>query len=152
MSDKIRLSRLTTGVFSSTTDLWETPQDFYDRLNEEFHFDLDPCALPDNAKCEKYFTPEEDGLKQDWQGHRVFCNPPYGTAIKHWVKKCYDEARKGVLVVMLIPARTDTSYFHDYIYHKAEIRFIRGRLKFGKAQQGAPFPSMVVVFNFSHNK
>lgn len=80
-------------------------------------------------------------------GYKVFCNPPYGSNIKHWVKKCHDEAQKGTLVVMLIPARTDTSYFHDYIYHKAEIRFIRGRLKFGNADQGAPFPSMVVVFN-----
>ena len=140
-------NKMTKGLFSSNTDLWATPQDFFDELNEEFNFDLDPCALPDNAKCKKYFTPEDDGRKQDWSGHRVFCNPPYGSAIKHWVKKCHDEAQKGALVVMLIPARTDTSYFHDYIYHKAELRFIRGRLKFGNAEQGAPFPSMVVVFN-----
>ena len=142
-----RPSRLTSGVFSSTTDLWATPQDFFDELNEEFEFTLDPCATPDNAKCAKFFTKEQDGLKQDWTGERVFCNPPYGRAIGAWVKKCHDEAQKGTLVVMLIPARTDTSYFHDYIYHKAEIRFIRGRLKFGGASQGAPFPSMVVIYN-----
>ena len=142
-----RPSRLTSGVFSSTTDLWATPQDFFDELNEEFEFTLDPCATPDNTKCAKFFTKEQDGLKQDWTGERVFCNPPYGRAIGAWVKKCHDEAQKGTLVVMLIPARTDTSYFHDYIYHKAEIRFIRGRLKFGGASQGAPFPSMVVIYN-----
>ena len=135
------------GLFTSKTEIWATPQDFFDKLNEEFHFDLDPCALPENAKCAKYFTPQDDGLKQDWQGYRVFCNPPYGRKIGAWVKKCYDEAQKGTMVVMLIPARTDTSYFHDYIYHKAEIRFIRGRLKFGGAEQGAPFPSMIVVYN-----
>ncbi len=135
------------GLFSSNTELWATPQAFFDQLNKEFGFTLDPCALPDNAKCAKFFTPEDDGLTQDWSGERVFCNPPYGRKIAAWVKKCHDEAQKGVLVVMLIPARTDTSYFHDYIYHKAEIRFVRGRLKFGNAEQGAPFPSMVVIYN-----
>ena len=140
-------SMINKGLFTSNTDLWATPQEFFDRLNEEFHFTLDPCANDENHKCPTYFTKEQDGLKQDWQGHRVFCNPPYGRAIGAWVKKCHDEAQKGALVVMLIPARTDTSYFHDYIYHKAELRFIRGRLKFGNAEQGAPFPSMVVVFN-----
>ena len=139
------------GLFSSNTELWATPQDFFDKLNEEFGFTLDPCALPDNAKCAKFFTPEDDGLAQDWSGERVFCNPPYGRKIAAWVKKCHDEAQKGVFVVMLIPARTDTSYFHDYIYHKAEIRFIRGRLKFGNADQGAPFPSMVVIYG-TNNK
>ncbi len=135
-------------MFSSKTDLWSTPQDFFDNLNEEFNFTLDPCATPDNAKCKKYFTKETDGLKQNWQGETVFCNPPYGKAIKHWVKKCYEESLKpDTTVVMLIPARTDTAYFHDYVYHKAEeIRFIRGRLKFGEAKNSAPFPSMVVVF------
>ena len=141
------MSKMTKGLFSSNTDLWATPQDFFDKLNEEFHFDLDPCATHENAKCPIYFTKEDDGLSKDWSGYRVFCNPPYGSAIKHWVKKCHDEAQKGTLVVMLIPARTDTSYFHDYTYHKAELRFVRGRLKFGNAEQGAPFPSMVVVYN-----
>lgn len=135
------------GLFSSNTELWSTPQDFFDELNKEFDFDLDPCALPENAKCAKFFTPEDDGLAQDWTGHRVFCNPPYGRKIAAWVKKCHDEAQNGTLIVMLIPARTDTSYFHDYIYGKADLRFVRGRLKFGNSKQGAPFPSMVVIYN-----
>lgn len=138
----------TAVIFSSKTDEWSTPQDFFDELNKEFNFTLDPCATPENAKCEKYYTKEDDGLKQDWSGETVFCNPPYGRAIKDWVKKCYEESKKpNTTVVILIPARTDTSYFHDYIYHKAkEIRFIRGRLKFGNAKNSAPFPSMVVIF------
>jgi len=135
-------------MFSSKTDLWATPQEFFDELDSEFSFTLDPCATPENAKCQKYYTEKENGLNQDWAGETVFCNPPYGRAIKDWVKKCYEESRKShTTVVMLIPARTDTAYFHDYIYHKArEVRFIRGRLKFGNATNSAPFPSMVVVF------
>jgi phage N-6-adenine-methyltransferase len=135
-------------MYASQTDLWSTPQDFYDELDNEFSFTLDPCATTQNAKCEKYFTKEVDGLSQNWQGESVFCNPPYGTAIKHWVKKCYEESRKpNTTVVMLIPARTDTNYFHEYIYHKAkEIRFVKGRLKFGGSKNSAPFPSMVVVY------
>jgi len=133
--------------FSSKSNEWETPQDFFDELDKEFHFTLDPCATHKNAKCKKYYTKEEDGLKQDWGGETVFCNPPYGREIAKWVRKCYEEAQKpNTTVVMLIPARTDTSYFHDYIYGKAEIRFIRGRLKFGDGTSPAPFPSMVVIF------
>ena len=135
-------------MFSSKTDMWSTPQDFFDKLNEEFNFDLDPCSTHENAKCKEHYTILEDGLKQDWSGHRVFVNPPYGRVLKEWVKKCSDESKKdNTTVVMLIPARTDTSYFHDYIYKKAkEIRFIRGRLKFGDSKNAAPFPSMVVIF------
>ena len=135
-------------MFSSKTDLWSTPQDFFDKLNEEFNFDLDPCSTHENAKCKKHYTIEENGLKQDWGGHSVFVNPPYGREIKEWVKKCsFESKKKNTTVVMLIPARTDTSYFHDYIYKKAkEIRFIRGRLKFGDSKNPAPFPSMVVIF------
>lgn len=135
-------------MFSSKTDDWGTPQEFYNELDKEFNFNLDPCADAENAKCTTYFTKEDDGLKQNWQGHTVFCNPPYGKVIKDWVKKCYEESQKpNTTVVMLIPARTDTSYFHDYIYHKVkEVRFIRGRLKFGDSKNSAPFPSMVVVF------
>jgi site-specific DNA-methyltransferase (adenine-specific) len=117
-------------------------------LNEEFEFTLDPCATSDNAKCKKYYTINENGLEQDWQGETVFCNPPYGRAIKDWVRKCYEESKKpDTKVVMLIPARTDTVYFHEYIYNKVdEVRFVKGRLKFGDAINSAPFPSMVVVF------
>lgn len=135
-------------LFSSENEVWATPQDFYDKLNEEFSFNLDPCAISENAKCDTYFTPEQDGLTQNWQGYTVFCNPPYGRKIYSWVKKCSEESKKeNTTVVMLIPSRTDTRYFHDFIYHKAkEIRFVKGRLKFGGAKNSAPFPSVVVVF------
>lgn len=139
---------INTGLFSSITAEWATPQAFFDELDREFHFDLDPCATDSNAKCELYYTVEDDGLTKNWGGRRVFCNPPYGREIGKWVKKCYEESQKpDTLVVLLIPARTDTAYFHEYIYKKArEIRFIRGRLHFNEAKQGAPFPSMVVIF------
>ena len=135
-------------MFSSKSNDWSTPQDFFDELNAEFGFTLDPCADEFNHKCNKYFTEGEDGLLQDWGGEIVFCNPPYGKAIKDWVRKAYIEGCKpNTTVVLLIPARTDTAYFHDYIYHEAkEIRFIRGRLKFGNSKNAAPFPSMVVVY------
>lgn len=137
----------TSVMFSSKTDQWETPQAVFDELNREFGFNLDPCADEENHKCERFFTAAEDGLKQDWGGYRVFCNPPYGRALPAWVEKCYREGCKdNTLVVLLIPARTDTTYFHDFIQHRAEIRFIRGRLKFGNSKTGAPFPSMIVVF------
>ena len=133
-------------MFSSATDQWATPQDFFDKLNAEFNFTLDPCADANNHKCDKYFTKEDDGLRQSWKGHTVFCNPPYGKVIKDWVKKSYEESQQeNTTVVMLIPARTDTAYFHEFIYGKAEVRFIRGRLKFGDSKNAAPFPSMVVV-------
>lgn len=133
-------------MFSSKTDQWATPQWFFDDLNKEFNFTLDPCADDSNHKCDKYFTKKEDGLLQDWSGEIVFCNPPYGREIGKWVKKAYEEHQKGATVVILVPARTDTRWFHDYIYQKAELRFIKGRLKFGDATNSAPFPSMVVIF------
>lgn len=136
-------------LFSSNKDDWETPQDFFDKLNEEFHFDLEPCADKDNHKCENFFTKEDDGLLKDWEGHTVFCNPPYGAkSTSDWIRKCAEESCKpNTTVVMLIPARTDTIAFHKYIYGKAEIRFIKGRLKFGGSKNSAPFPSMLVIFN-----
>ena len=138
----------TNVMFSSATDQWATPQGFFDELNEEFNFTLDPCADEFNHKCEKYFTKEQDGLLQEWSGERVFCNPPYGRETQNWVRKCFQEVTAGdcPLAVMLIPARTDTRWFHDYIYKKAEIRFVKGRLKFGDSANSAPFPSMVVIF------
>jgi len=143
------MTNLKTMLSSKDMD-WETPQDFFDELDNEFHFTLDPCATSKTAKCKKFYAKEEDGLIQDWSGEVIFCNPPYGSAIKHWVKKCHDESEKSnTKVVMLIPARTDTIYFHEYIYHKAEIRFVKGRLKFGGEQREsgpAPFPSMIVIF------
>lgn len=135
--------------FSSKSNEWTTPQSFFDELNDEFQFTLDPCADDINHKCDKYFTKETDGLLQDWAGEHVFCNPPYGKEIGRWVEKSFLEAKKPhSCVVMLIPARTDTKYFHQYIYNQpnVEIRFVKGRLKFGDGKNSAPFPSMVVVF------
>lgn len=134
-------------MFSSKTDLWATPQEFFDELNKEFSFSLDVCALPENAKCKDFYTPEVDGLSQPWTG-RVWCNPPYGREIGKWVTRAYLSVCSGnaELVVLLLPARTDTRWFHDYIYQKAEVRFIKGRLKFSGAKYNAPFPCMVVVF------
>lgn len=136
------------GLFSSVTDLWATPQAFFFGLDMEFGFTLDPCALPTNAKCKKFYTPDDDGLSKSWEGEVVFCNPPYGRVIYDWVQKCSEESRKpNTIVVALLPARTDTRYFHEFIYGKAkEIRFVKGRLKFGNSKNSAPFPSMVVVF------
>lgn len=134
-------------MFSSNTNEWATPQAFFDELNKEFAFTLDPCATAQNAKCSRFFTKEINGLAQSWRGETVFCNPPYGRDISKWVAKAFAEtaAGGGTIVVMLIPARTDTAYFHDYIYGKHEIRFVRGRLHFNDSKAGAPFPSMVVV-------
>ena len=139
---------ITSGMFTSRTDEWATPSKTFQELDAEFHFTLDPCASAENHKCARYFTKEQDGLAQNWGGQIVFCNPPYGRAIAAWVRKCAEESRKpGTQVVALIPARTDTAYFHDYIYHKArEIRFLRGRLHFNDAPNAAPFPSMIVIF------
>jgi site-specific DNA-methyltransferase (adenine-specific) len=132
-------------MFSHKSNEWATPQDFFDELNNEFHFTLDPCSTHGNAKCANHYTAEEDGLSKKWGGQTVFCNPPYGRELPKWVKKCYEESQRAT-VVMLIPARTDTRWFHDYIYGKAEIRFIKGRLKFGDGKSPAPFPSMVVIY------
>lgn len=142
----------TNVMFSSATDLWETPQEFFDKLDKEFGFDVDVCATAENAKCPIYFSPEADGLKMCWSGV-CWCNPPYGREIGKWVKKAHDAACEGhATVVMLLPARTDTKWFHDYIYGTAEIRFVKGRLKFGGSKHGAPFPSMVVVFDKRQNR
>ena len=133
-------------VFSRKSDEWETPLDFYETLNKEFDFNLDPCATHENHKTEMYFTLEDDGLSKNWGGYNVFCNPPY-SEIKKWVQKADQECRKqNTLIVLLVPARTDTIWFHDYIYKKHEVRFIKGRLRFGNSTQNAPFPSMIVIF------
>ena len=144
-------------MFSSANNRWCTPKDFFNKLDQEFDFTLDPCCTEKSALCKQYFTPNEDGLKQNWGGYRVFVNPPYGRQIGKWVKKCYEEGQKpNTTVVMLIPARTDTRYFHDYIFGKTEIRFIKGRLKFinldyegdekDRKMSSAPFPSCIVIF------
>lgn len=138
-------------LFSSDKNYWETPKELFQKLNEEFNFTLDAAASHNNHKCDKYFTEKDDGLSKNWEGNVVFCNPPYGrkeTGL--WTKKCYEESLKpNTTVVLLIPARTDRQSFHDYILGKAEIRFIKGRLKFeinGEPIGTAPFPSMICVF------
>jgi len=152
--------------FSSKTDEWATPQDFFDKLNETYKFNLDPCANNKNHKCKFYFTRNDNWLSMDWRIYdfhlwliwnnqyypsRVFCNPPYWRALKDWVKKASEEIKKDYcdLIVMLIPARTDTKYFHEYIYRKEniEIEFIKWRLKFWDSKNAAPFPSMLIIFN-----
>ena len=133
-------------MFSSKTDLWATPQDFFDKYDTVFHFETDVCALPENAKCKRFFTPEMDGLKQEWTGV-CWMNPPYGRQISKWVQKAYESARDNLAtVVCLLPARTDTRWFHDYILPHAEVQFIKGRIKFGGAKENAPFPNMLVTF------
>lgn len=133
--------------FSSKTNEWSTPQYTFDALNKEFNFTLDVAATKENTKCDRYFTEKEDGLAQSWDNETIWCNPPYGRTLRKWVEKA--SSIKNGKVVMLIPARTDTSYFHDFIYKKpnVEIRFIRGRLKFGGSKNSAPFPSMIIIFN-----
>jgi len=136
-------------MFSSKSMEWETPQDFFDRLNWRFGpFDLDPCATRESAKCDTFYTKDDDGLSQDWGGKTVFVNPPYGRGIHKWIRKAYEESRKEeTRVVMLIPARPDTRYWHDYVMKAKEIHLVRGRLKFGTSANAAPFPSAVVVFD-----
>jgi len=134
--------------FSSDSEEWETPQAFFDKLHKKFDFTLDPCASEQNYKCNYYFTEKDEGLKLSWKGHRVFMNPPYGREIGKWIKKAYEESKQSnTLVVALIPARTDTVYWHDYVMKSSCIYFIKGRLKFGQSKNSAPFPSAVVVFN-----
>lgn len=133
--------------FSSKKMDWTTPQAFYEELHKEFHFTLDAAASKENTKCPKYFTEENSALVQSWKGETVFCNPPYGNELKKFVEKAYQEHKEhGNTIVLLVPARTDTRYFHDFIYGKAEIRFIKGRLKFSDGKSSAPFPSMVVIY------
>lgn len=131
--------------FSSASENWATPQDFFDRVAEEFGpFDLDACASPMNAKCARYFSIADDGLAQEWRG-RVWMNPPYGRTIGLWMRKAWESSQAGAIVVCLVPARTDTAWWHDYAA-KGRVRFIRGRLKFAGHHKDAPFPSAIVVF------
>ncbi len=132
-------------LLTSKTDMWETPQELFDQLNEKWHFDIDLCAVSENAKCSKYYDPETDSLLQKWEGI-CWMNPPYGREIKKWIKKAYEAAKNGeATVVCLVPSRTDTIWWHSYCL-KAEIEFIKGRLKFGDSKNPAPFPSAIVVF------
>lgn len=140
------------GMMSSRTSEWSTPQDLYDRLNAEFGpFDLDPCATAENAKCRRWYgwSPAGGGLNENWLG-RVFMNPPYGREIGKWMKKAYESAKRGALVVCLVPSRTCTAWWHDYAM-KGEIRFLRGRVRFGGGKNPAPFPSAIVIFRVGPN-
>lgn len=131
--------------YSSATDEWPTPQKIFDGLNAEFGFTLDPCCTAESAKCSKFYTKAEDGLQQDWSTERVFMNPPYGRDISQWMKKAYGESLRGALVVCLVPARTDTEWWHTYAM-RGEIRLYKGRIKFVGGKANAPFPSAVVIF------
>jgi len=139
-------------IATSKTDLWATPQSLFDKLHAEFSFDLDVAADASNHKCARYFTEEQNGLDQDWSGARIWCNPPYGRVIADFVRKGYEATINGKaqLAVYLVPVRTDTKWFHDFVLPSidngmAEVRFIKGRVKFGDSKVGAPFPSMVIV-------
>lgn len=137
--------------FSSAKQDWTTPRELFDVLNAEFNFGTDAAASRDNALCPAYFDEGMDALKPTacWVGSgAVFCNPPYGRTLGKWIAKASEEAAKGATVVMLIPARPDTKAWHEHILNRpnVEVRFLKGRLKFGGVKTPAPFPSAVVVF------
>lgn len=140
---------LQKAMVSSKTNEWATPQYFFNKLNEEFNFTLDPCSTKENKKCNKNYTMEDDGLNKNWGGYKVFMNPPYGGHTGDWIKKAYESSLiKDTLVVCLIVSATDRSYWHEWIFPYAnEVRFIRGRLKFGDSKHTAPFASAIIVFN-----
>ena len=152
--------KITNQFYSRTeksSDRWQTPKYFFKLLDEKFKFTLDPCTDTDNwLGCDKYFTKEQNGLKQDWKGERVFVNPPFSQIKdkkdrKGWVWKCYNEGiKENTLVVMIIPPRTDTKYWHDYIMKANEIWFCKGRVNFlqkgEKPENGSTFPLAVIVF------
>lgn len=135
------------GLMTSNTDLWSTPRDFFNDYNAIYQFDVDVCATAENALCAKFYSPEDNGLSKEWHGV-CWMNPPYGREIGKWMKKAYESSLHGATVVCLVPARTDTAWWHDYAM-KGNIEFIRGRLKFGSSKNSAPFPSAVVVFQRS---
>lgn len=132
-------------LFSSNSPEWETPPALFSIFDDQYHFTLDVCATKANAKCKRFFSPEDDGLAQDWSGERCWMNPPYGREIINWVEKAWMETE--ALVVALLPARTDTKWFHEYVYGQSEIIFWRGRLRFVGAASSAPFPSMICVYH-----
>lgn len=139
---------MATALFSSASTEWTTPRWLFDRLDAEFGFTLDAAATAKNALCLVYYTRRDDGLRQPWDHDVVWCNPPYDRRVGQWVRKGYEESRNGAIVVMLLAARTDTRWFHTYCFPQAtEIRFIKGRLRFGDGHGSATFPSIVVVWD-----
>lgn len=138
---------LQKAMVSSKSNEWSTPQAFFDSLDSEFHFTLDPCSTDENAKVKKHFTLKEDGLTKDWSGEIVFMNPPYGGHTGDWLRKALESSQGGATVVCLIVSSTDRSYWHDIIFpYASQVRFLRGRLHFGESQSSAPFASAVVIF------
>ena len=139
--------KITKGLTSTGNIVAETPKYLFDKISSIFNFSLDVCALPENAKCESYYTPKDDGLSKPWRGG-VWCNPPYGREISSWVKKAYEESQKeyNSFVLMLLPARTDTKWWWEYVQGKATLFFIKGRVKFGDHNVGAPFPSVLALY------
>lgn len=133
---------ISKALYSSESEMWETPQDLFDRLDKEFHFTVDVCALDSNTKCASFYSPDQDGLEQKWEGV-CWMNPPYGRNIGEWMKKALESE---ATVVCLVPVRTDTKWWHDYAMKASEIRFVKGRLKFGDSKNSAPFPSAIIVF------
>jgi phage N-6-adenine-methyltransferase len=145
LRDQQSPSRLTT-PFSHTRDDWETPQDLFDELNEEFHFTLDVAASPENAKCDRYFTAYQDGLVQDWGTEICWANPPYGLILRRWVQKAYESSKAGATVVMLLPASTSARWWHQFVEPYAEYCFLPRRVKFVGGATGARFDSVLVIF------
>lgn len=142
-----------SAMISSKSNEWETPQWFFDKLDKEFGFTLDPCATPLNAKCSKFYTQKDNGLKQGWAGEIVFMNPPYGGNTDKWIRKAWQESLNGAIVVCLLVSSTDRSYWHDYIFpYASQIRWIRGRLRFGEASSTAPFASAIVIFGGEYDR
>lgn len=142
-----KASKVNAGLFKSGNGDWGTPQDLFDRLDRVWSFTLDPAASDENHKCARYFTKEQDGLAQPWQGERVFLNPPYGKVIGDWVRKAALEASlPNTIVVCLLPARTDTRWWQTYCSKATYIRFLPGRVRFQGAENSAPFPSAIVIF------
>ena len=133
--------------FTNKSNEWETPRSLFKELDDEFNFTIDVCATKESAKCERFYTKQTNGLAQSWESEVAFMNPPYGREISTWIEKAYRESLNGAVVVCLIPARTDTKYWHDYCMNANQIQFVKGRLKFGEGTGSAPFPSAVVVFS-----
>ena len=138
------MARLNKQRFESATVEWATPDSLWKPLNDEFGFTLDVCANAENSKCARYWTKEQNGLLHPWAGV-CWMNPPYGKELKRWIIKAECEKSKGVTTVALIPARTNTNWWHDIVM-KNEVRFIRGRPMFGDSDQGLPWPMAIVVF------
>lgn len=141
--------------FKSGNKEWETPDSVFKPLEKEFNIVLDVCANDKNTKCRTFLDKGVNSFTASWKDtlkglgdsdSACWMNPPYGRGIDRWIKKAHEEALKGVVTVALVPARTDTLWFHNYIHNKQEVRFIKGRIKFVDASSSAPFPSMVVIF------